>query len=188
MEIEIRAKIEDREKVKQILVEKGMEIKYEEDQVDYYYKPKGKEKEPQGPGSAILRIRKTVNGNFLTYKALTNQKGAWIEHDIQISDVGEMGNILDKVGYVNVLTIHKSRIAGTLGNKGINIDLIKELGEYIECEIHSEDVADAKAQILALLKELEIPETNIEHKGYARILFEKQGVKYIDGDDEDESE
>lgn len=177
IEIEVRARIKSMEEIKNILVNKGAKFKDSETQKDYYFKLKGKEKEPQQKGSFIIRLRQSKN-NFMTYKELTSEEGAWIEHEVEIKDIENMKNILEKMGYTNVLTINKTRTKGIFNQFNLCIDNINELGHYIEIELCNEDTKEAKQKIISLLKEIGIDQKDIEERGYARILFERQGVKY----------
>ena len=178
MEIETKIKTNDLEGLKKKLEEMGAEFWEPVVQEDDFFKQKGKEMETQRPGSFILRIRKQGKKAFLTFKALTETTGAWVEHETAIDNPNEMSDMLDKIGFSKVLTITKERTTGKLGEFGVCIDKVNDLGNYVEFEIISNDVESGKKKIDELFKKLNISEDRIEHRGYAAIFFQNMGVKF----------
>ena len=178
MEIETKIKTDNLEEIKKKLVDLGANFFNTVIQEDDWFKQKGKEMETQRPGSYILRIRKQGKQSFFTFKALTETTGAWIEHETGIENPNDMQAILEKIGFKKVITITKERTFGKLGEFSICIDKVKELGNYIEFEIISNDAKQAKNKINELLKKLNISENQIEHRGYAAIIFQDMGVKF----------
>ena len=146
-------------------------------QQDIIFKPKGKEYTPQGPGDFILRIRKSIK-NFLTFKALTENAGVWVEHETEISNVDETEQMLLKTGFSKTITMTKDRISGKIDDLEICLDNIRELGTFIEIEAISDDELEAKNKIVGLLKKIGHSEKEIIHKGYVAILFEKKGAVF----------
>lgn len=177
MEIEIRAKVDNLQKMKKKLEDIGASFEEEKKQIDYIFKRKGEEKKDQGPGDFILRIRDS-NKNILTFKALTDTAGVWEEHQTVIDDTKEMRIILERIGFVCCLTMIKKRIKGNLGDFEVCLDDVEGLGPHIEVELESDNKEKAKKMIMDLLGKLGIDEKNVEHKGYVALLFERQGVKY----------
>lgn len=177
MEVEIRAKIENLTDLKERLIDLGAEFGVQRKQFDAIYKRKGKERDTQGPGSYILRIRDSDNGKFLTFKALTERQGAWEEYELEIDNVKEAKKILQRIDFVEVLTLTKERISGKLGEFNFNLDNIKELGSYIEVELISNNSKEAQDKIKQFLFRLGISEEQLERRGYVEIIFESLGVK-----------
>lgn len=178
MEIEAKVKVKDLEGIKQKLISIGATFGQKEKQLDFYYKEKGKEMEPQKPGSVLLRIRSQGDKSFFTIKALTNQKGAWIEHEVKIDSFKEMQRILSKMNYVKVLTLTKERMLGGYKDFEICLDNIKGLGTFLEVALDCNNKEEGRKRIIEFLNSLGFKEKEIEHRGYPRILFEKQGIKY----------
>tara|TARA_Y100000310_G_scaffold240778_1_gene244682 strand:- start:1648 stop:2202 length:555 start_codon:yes stop_codon:yes gene_type:complete len=177
MEVEARVKVDSLEEVKEKLVGLGAEFYKEKNQVDSIFKKKGDELKPQGPGDFILRIRES-DKNFLTFKALTETTGAWVEHETEVQNAEEMNEILVKSGFSKALTMTKKRLCGALDDFELCLDDIKELGTFIEIALDSDDEKKAKEEIVGLLNKLGFDESQIVHKGYVAILFERQGVKF----------
>ena len=91
-----------------------------------------------------------------------------------------MEKILEKLGFVKIISKVKTREQGKLDDFEINLDKIEGLGNFVEFELISDDGKEAKKKILELIEKLDLPKENIIHKGYARLLFEKMGVMYED--------
>ncbi len=110
MEIEVKAKVGDLAQIKKKLIELGAEFSTITNQDDYFYKPKGREMEDQGPGSMIIRVRKESKMSFLTIKAMTGTTGVWEEHETEIKNPEETRKIIEKMGYSHIFEMNKSRI------------------------------------------------------------------------------
>lgn len=176
MEIEIRSKIEDLNEIKTKLESLGATFEQETEQKDRIFKRKGTENEVQKPGSFILRLRKEEDKSKLTFKALTETTGVWEEHQVNIDNFEEAENIVLKSGFVESLALNKKRIKGKLGEFNLCLDKIDELGHWIEAEIISNNKEEGKNKLIELFSKIGI--TEIEHRGYVTMLFQKQGVKF----------
>jgi len=178
MEIEARVKVENLELLRSKLKELGAQFGRKEKQSDVIFKPKGQEQVVQKAGSYILRIRKTDSKTIFTFKALTEVAGSWVEHELEISSAEEMEKIILALGFVNSLEVHKEREHAQLGELNLCLDRVKELGDYLEVEIISEDVKLGKQKMIQFLNELGYSENEIIHNGYVALLFKQKGVKF----------
>ncbi|MBT4445774.1 class IV adenylate cyclase [archaeon] len=178
MEIEIRAKVDSLEEMKEKLISMGAKVFGSKFQHDVIYKREDQVDTVQKPGSFILRVRESSTGHKLTFKSLTDVVGSWIEHETKIEDPKETRLMLEKSGFVPVLVFDKEREEGKLGEITFCLDRMPELGEFIELEIISDDVDAGKKKLLELILKLGYSEKDIIHKGYVAILMERQGVKY----------
>lgn len=178
MEIEVRVKVDSLERVKLELVKLGALFSYKESQEDFIFKREEDLRAVQKAGSFLVRIRKTDTSAKFTFKALTETAGSWIEHETKISDPSEMREILLNIGFVEALQMHKEREHGSIEDINICLDSIKELGEYLELEIVSDNVQEGKRKLSDLLKRLGYSEEEMIHDGYVAILFKKQGVVF----------
>jgi adenylate cyclase class 2 len=180
MEVEVKVKVENLEEVKKKLEELGTKFEAPKKQVDDYYKQKGKEMERQSKGSYLLRIRREDKNSFFTMKVLTGTRGIWEEYETKIDNLNEMEKILEKLGFSKVISKVKTREQGKLDDFEINLDKIEGLGDFVEFQLISNNGEEAKKRILEIIEKLKLPRENVIHKGYARLLFEKMGVKYED--------
>jgi predicted adenylyl cyclase CyaB len=177
-EIEVKIKLENVSKIKKKLEDLGVSWKPPQTLIDKYYRPYGKERETQRPGSFIVRIRR-ANENSLAVKGLTGRKGVWEEYETKIGDAEAMEKILDKLGYNCVVTFHKKRTSTRYGDFGLEIDEIEELGNYLEAEAIGTEGKKLQEEIKGFFKKLDLPESNIERRGYPEIVMESQGVKFV---------
>ena len=180
MEIEIRAKLDNKEETIKKLRELGWIGEDEIDQEDTYYVHKTIEKELRGAGDPIMRIRKSPKGHFLTVKVLTEEKGVWVEHETEVINLEETKNILVKTGFVKTFIIEKKRIKGKIDDMEVCIDDLNKIGPYVECEIISDDKDSAFERLSDFLKSIGISEENFERRGYGRIFAEMEGIKFDD--------
>lgn len=177
MEIEVKAKVPNLTPIKKKFQKMGVRFGKSVKQIDHYFKLEGKEKESQGPGSALLRIRQQGGKIELTVKKLTNRKGVWEEYEVTVSNKN-IFVILAALGFVPVFTITKIRETGVYGHFNLCLDTIKELGNYIEVEKFGKNGEKIQNEIVTLLHSLGIKDSQIERRGYAQILFQKMGVRY----------
>ena len=178
MEVEMKAKIDDMEEMKQRLESKGAKFEGEAQQVDAYYKPKGFDKRPNGPGDWILRVRTSGDEKSLTIKVLTEVTGAWIEHETGIDNEEQARKIAETMGLINVFTFHKRRMFGRLGEFEVLLDDVKELGRYIEVALESDEKEGTRQKIIDFMKTIGIEEKDVEKRGYGEIMGEKLGHKF----------
>jgi predicted adenylyl cyclase CyaB len=177
MEVESKVKVASLEKLKQQLIKMGAvfgEQKTQEDQ--YFYRDDVLDK-VKGPGSSIVRIRKSSKC-YLTSKTFTNQLGAWEEHEIVIENPEELRKLLIKVGFVPVLDIIKKRQTGRLNEYELCLDDIKDYGTYLEVSLDSDEKETARKKILELLNKLGFKESDIDHRSYAEVMLGNKGEKY----------
>ena len=178
MEIEARVRVDSLDHIKLELVKLGAMFSHKETQDDVIYKRKEDLNAVQRAGSFILRIRKTDINSKLTFKALTETAGSWVEHETKVSNPKDMKAILGKIGFVNALEVQKKREHGKLGEINICLDSIEGLGDYLELEVVSDNVQDGKSKINILLQKLDFSEDQIIHDGYVAMLFKRQGVVF----------
>ncbi len=176
MEVEVKARIEDMEAMKQKLESMGAKFDGNAvEHVDAYFKQKGFDKKPEGPGAWILRIRESRGETTLTLKALTDITGAWVEYETGIDNAEQVRKMLETMGLINVFTFHKKRIHGRLGEFEVLLDDVKELGKFVEVGLISDESEGTRARIIEFIRKLGIEEKDIEKRGYGEIMGEKLG-------------
>ncbi len=178
MEIEVKARIDDIGNIKNKLAAMGAVFNSSVVQHDMYFKHNTFDRNNQGPGDVIVRIRRCGGKAELTTKTLTEILGAWEEHETGIENPAEMEKILLLSGFINVFDINKIRTLGNLGDFEICLDDTKELGKYIEVSIISDEKEKTREKIINFLRGLGINESMIEKRGYGEIIGEKLGHKF----------
>lgn len=178
LEIEVKVKLDNLHKTKALLSKMGVAWGKTKVLIDHYFRLKEKVREDQGPGSYVLRVRKNKE-NFLTMKLLTERRGVWEEYETKIEDPETLEKILQKAGFATVCLFHKKRTSGKLGKFSLELDQIEELGDYLEVEIIGKDGEKMQEEIKDFFKKLDLPEENIERRGYPEIVMESQGIKFL---------
>lgn len=178
MEIEVKVRLQDLDGMEKKLAGKGAVFQKPVVQEDSYFMTPGYDERVSGPGEFILRIRKVGGKSILTFKELTEVRGAWIEHETPIEDPEEMRKILLRSGFVTVFDINKTRRRGELGEFEICIDDVKELGKFMEVCLIADEHENTRERIIQFLKGLGFRDRDIETRGYGEILGEKLGCKF----------
>lgn len=177
MEIEVKVKLDDVQNLKKSIEKLGATWSETKTQVDAYYKYHTQVDEIERPGSFILRVRRDAKNKF-TYKAFTDRRGVWEELETVIEDPEQMEKILQKSGFVNVLTLHKKRTSAKYQQFSLEIDEIEELGDFLEAEIIGEDGEKLQAEIKEFFLSLGLNPKNIDRRGYPEMYFEARVKKY----------
>ncbi|OUJ18953.1 Adenylate cyclase CyaB, class 2 (thermophilic) [Methanonatronarchaeum thermophilum] len=124
-----------------------------------------------------LRIRKTNNKTYLTYKGTKLDKVSKSREEIEtpISNYSKHKKILTKLGFKPVEEIKKTRKKYKINQYKILIDKIDELGTYIEIETettpnqYKKSLEGAKKHI----KKLGFTEKDYIQKSYLEMKLEK---------------
>ncbi len=177
MEIEVKVKIDDLSKLKKGIESLGATWSETKTQVDSYFKQKDDVDAVQKPGSFILRVRRDSKVK-LTFKAFTDRRGVWEELETGIEDPDVMEKILEKTGFVNVLTLHKKRTSTKYQQFSLEIDEIEELGDFLEAEVMGEDGEKLQEEIKQFFLSLGLSADKIDRRGYPEMIFEERGQKF----------
>jgi len=180
-EVEVKARLHDKEKVIDKLKKMGCFFGEEVHQIDHIFIPKDI-KFPPPLDIPVLRIRKQNDKNFFTLKLSQSNRQDCIEHELEISDGDKMLKIMDLINYKKVPIVNKKRIKTKFNDIEIVIDKVEDLGEFIEIEriVDEEDMLSRQKiqkELLVFLSELGIPEKDhIPGSKYDIMLFEKFGM------------
>ncbi len=120
--------------------------------------------------NAVLRIRKTQNKTFLTYKERIQNRSYTkhqIEHETEVADAGSLKTIVEILGFDAQLIYEKKRKTWTLRNAEVVID---ELPFGLFMEIEGSITAIKETEML-----LDIEHFDVEHETYPSLTA-KLGV------------
>lgn len=173
LEIEAKARIDDKEELKRKVLERGGEFAKDEIHEDIYFAHPSRDFKKT---DEALRVRKVVGANsFLTYKGpkLDNLTKTREEFETKIDSHGSMVEALERLGFTKVLEVVKKRSHYNLGDYEISIDEIDGLGQFIEIEKHGESYEPE--ELVEQLKKLGIEESMMERKSYLELLLELKG-------------
>ena len=133
-EIQVKARLQNREEVRRKL--ESMDCKFGEElhQVDYVFIPEGASYPDFPLGTPALRLRQQNNSYFLTLKIPQSSYQDCIEKEVIIQDGEKMLEILKLIGWKSIPTVEKRRIKTNFKNIEIVLDVVEHLGEFIEAE------------------------------------------------------
>jgi len=145
-EVEVKARLRDREGVQKKLEGLGCKFSEELHQVDRIFFPLGISfPPPVGQGIGNLRVRKQNDKYFFTLKIPQATRQDCIEREMEITDGEKMIEILQLLKYQEVPTVDKKRIKTNYQGIEIVLDKVEHLGEFIEAEkIVTEGDQDAR--------------------------------------------
>ena len=172
-EIEVKAKLRDKNKLLKKASELGISFGESIIQDDSTYEtsiPK------DDPNWNIFRIRKQNEKTILTikYRASSISRDNH-ERESIIEDSGEVVDMLARVGYTLGVRIEKTRRTAKYKDLEICIDEVNKLGTFIEVEKLTNDDADVdlvQNELWKLLEELGVDKSDRIHKGYDTLMYE----------------
>ncbi|MEP7162201.1 MAG: class IV adenylate cyclase [Candidatus Moraniibacteriota bacterium] len=173
MEIEIRAKVDDRANLEARLEAEAKFITASVED-DVYFKH-----ETDLERKLVLRIRRKASGSILTFKGkTTGDDTAWQDVDLPLSNPDDLENILFSNNYVKVVQIQKSRRSYALQDYEVNLDDITGLGTFIEIEGRGDETERRQVEddISLVLNNLGVSKEHIIRKGYVALMLEKSTV------------
>ncbi|ASJ03267.1 adenylate cyclase [Thermococcus profundus] len=130
-----------------------------------------------------LRIRlRRFNGHFeafMTYKGpkLNEESKTREEIEVPLTDPDEHARILEKLGFLEVLTVHKVREKYYV-EKGvvITLDEVEDLGKFIEIEALVEEGEEIEGKVKYLKSILErLGVREFERRSYLELILERAG-------------
>ena len=181
-EVEVKAKLKNRQEVIKKLENLGCKFGEELHQVDHIFVPKGASF-PTPFEVPVLRVRKQNDIYIFTMKISQTGRQDSIEREIQISDGKEMIEILNAIGYAEFVIVDKKRIKTKLRDMEIVLDEVKDLGEFMEVEkiVTHEDPEERKKiqiELSDFIETLGVPKEDLlVNSKYDIMLFEKQNSK-----------
>lgn len=176
-EIEIKAKVANKQLLIDTIVNTGIRLSAPVKQHDVVYGQKGVA--DNAPGSIWLRIR-TENDSKRIFTLKQQYKGGLdsIEHETEVSDADELASIISVLGFSLYSDLTKTRQKAKLNDIEICIDDVEGLGVFIEAERLVEKAADGQSIIEKLWAELEkfnISRSDEVFEGYDVLLHRKNG-------------
>jgi len=174
IEVEVKAKINSFEEIKEKLKTLGAVKSKKEYQKDIYFASPIVD---FAKTDEALRIRTTNINTFITYKGpkLNNKAKTRKEVEMTIENEEKAKDILCEIGFKEVRTVEKNRQYYTYKNFEISLDDVIGLTPYMEIETtldDGEDYDNAQKEIFKLFSKLGIND-GFERTSYLELL-EKQ--------------
>ena len=181
-EVEVKARLKEREEVYKKLEALGCKFSEELHQVDYVFFPKGLTFPPP-IGTPILRVRQSNDKYFFTLKISQSNRQDSIEREIEIKDGPVMIEILKLLEWQAAPTVDKKRIKANCGDIEVVLGQVEELGSFIEAEkiVKNDNAGDRnkiQEELYAFLETLGVSKKDhIVGGKYDITLFEKQNQR-----------
>lgn len=183
-EIEIKARVENKEALLKILEGKGIVLSSPITQRDQVFGLPGVDGGDDTNGAPWLRIRTETNDGrtsqiFTLKKSVTNQMDS-IEHETEVHDPVELAAIIGHLGFTPYSDLTKTRQKAKLGEIELCIDTVEGLGDFIEAEKLTKDDADYEKvaeELWQVLDDFGIAKTQHVTDGYDVLMRKYQGLK-----------
>ena len=167
LNLELKIRLDNPENVLRIVKKINADFKGELKQIDVYYKIK----------TGLLKLR-LENGSQTLIKYLRNEKPGdrWSDFHLISLEKNDARKFL--AGILDEETVvEKRRLLYLYDNTRIHIDMVKELGSFLEFEtLVDSGKEDAKKRFDALLELLSIKKADEIRKSYRDMMLEKDTV------------
>lgn len=177
-EIEVKARVKNKELVLQKLDELGCMLSSPITQKDRIYIQHGATF-PIALGDNALRIREQNNTFIFTLKQPQKNELDCIEQEVTIDDPESMDEICKLLGYYEVSQVEKIRRKCRYQEYEICLDEVKNLGTFIEVEkqVEAGNGEAVQKELFAFLQTLGITASDQVFHGYDILLYQQQKKK-----------
>ncbi|MEA3430286.1 MAG: class IV adenylate cyclase [Nanoarchaeota archaeon] len=181
IEIELKFELDNKNELISKL-NKMAEFVTETDERDTYYVPAHKNFLSVYPVREWLRIRKTGDKVQLNYKDWHHTKTCKAiscdELESDVSDGEAVKSILERLDFKEIVVVDKFRKYWKFKDLIIQIDTVKELGDFLEVEADKEfsSIDEAKKYILQVVEELGVDTSKEVRKGYPFMFLVRDGI------------
>jgi adenylate cyclase class 2 len=179
-EIEIKVKIDDKDKFKNKLKNLGCILSIPFKQEDYVFVSKDIIGDNTGPGDIIIRIRKENGKNKLTLKQKKQNIVESKEIEFEVSDLKKAKDFILTLGYKEHVIVKKTRIKTSYKDYEICIDDVEKLGTFIEVEVMTDEEEKAlhyEKEMMNFIKSLGISTIEKIDKRYDTLIYELENKK-----------
>jgi len=172
LEIEIKARCSDLERMERMVVGKGGVAGERRREEDLYFNHPARD---FAVTDEAFRMRSAGDYHALTYKGpkMAGRSKTRYEAEVEIGDPAVMKDILAKLGFREVSVVEKERAMYTLGDITVCLDRVAGVGDFVELEKMGEDREAVEAGLFALAADLGLVE--FERRSYLEMLLEKTG-------------
>ncbi len=175
IEVEAKYEVKDLEDIERKLLDLGAVCIGEEHEEDYYFQHPCRDFMKT---DEALRVRKNRNRIELTYKGpkISSLTKSRVEINVGVEDLDSIIALLEKLGFKKVFIVKKYRKKYRLSDEiRISVDVVEDLGSFIEIEVSSErsKFREAEKKVLVIARSLGLKGKPII-KSYLELLLEKK--------------
>ena len=182
-EIEVKAKLKNKEALMKLLKDAGITVHDSRYQKDTVYWPNDI-KDPSAHlfGRNFLRVREQKIGDnkkvlFTLKQSLKGQLDS-IEHEIEIKeeDTAKMFAMFELLGFYKFVTVEKERVTARIGDVEICVDDVVGLGSFVELEkFGAENQAEnIHKELYSILESWGITKEDYVYVGYDILMYKAQ--------------
>tara|TARA_Y100000310_G_scaffold345733_1_gene468996 strand:- start:7169 stop:7705 length:537 start_codon:yes stop_codon:yes gene_type:complete len=173
-EIEVKAKVKDKELILSKLKEMNIELQDPITQKDIVFIPKQFEGKPP-LGTNVLRIRDQDGKLTFTLKQPQKNELDCIEKEITLDNAQQMHDIIIMLGFKVYAEFSKTRRKAKYNGLEICLDEVSGLGSFIEVERLAEegDAEKIQEELFAFLMKLGVSKEDQVMKGYDTLVYLK---------------
>ncbi len=176
IEVEIRAKINNKSEVQSKLKEIGAILEKSVQQEDRIFGHEMflDENKMIVEGGLSARIRQVDQSVWLEFKEISRNKGAGVEIKADLDNMEEGLRFFEKLGFKEAFAVVKQREIYEFEQFEICLDQVDKLGDFVEIEkmvADSSEIEEVKKQCLELLQKI-APEAEITNKKYGDLMQE----------------
>lgn len=188
-EIEVKAKVKDFKSIIKKLEELGCELNDPLIQSDRIYLHKYTKFSEIKIGTPVLRIRESNGKYTLTLKKRISNELNKSEYEIIINSPQEAEKIIENIDFYLSVRVNKKRIKCKYKDMEICLDIVNELGDFIEVEKLSEEVDSQSIQeeLFQFLEKLGISREDRVFEGYDTMIYFKNNPKEIKNEENKEN-
>ncbi|ASJ04584.1 class IV adenylate cyclase [Thermococcus barossii] len=169
MEVEVKFRV-DFNSTKRAIESIGAAFVREEIQEDVYLSI---------PLPELLRVRRigNLNRSFLTYKRIADpgRNEEFDELEVEVSSFETTLEILKRLGFKEDVVVKKRRLVYRLGDVTFELSEVEGLGAFLDIEVISDDVEEAKHKIWETARRLGLSKEDVEPRLYQELIREKMG-------------
>lgn len=184
IEIEIKLPLQNPDEVKDFLNKNAKLVSENIYQKDSYYVPIHRDFLAVKYPFEWLRLRKSPNGMFITYKHFfpenVKKTDYCDEFETKIDNFEAMEKMFKSLDFKDAVVVEKSRTSWMFEEVEIVIDDVTDLGFYIELEAKGsfDDPKDGKNYLYDVLKKLNAKVGEEDLRGYPFRILENKGYKF----------
>ena len=130
------------------------------------------------PLPELLRVRRisNLNRSFLTYKRIADpgRNEEFDEVEVEVGDFETTLEILRRLGFKEDVWVKKRRLVYRLGDVTFELSEVEGLGGFLDIEVISDDIDEAKRKIWDTARKLGLSEKDVEPRLYQELIREME--------------
>ncbi len=179
-EIEVKAKIQDKENLIKTFEKEGIPFGIEVIQNDSVFINYSEKYADYPDGAVFARIRVTKDKVLFTVKkpqgSMKNNLSK-LEKEVVVSDAKITSEMIELMGYKKAMELNKKRRKANFNNYEICIDEVEGLGDFIEVEkMSDEDDEVVFNELFSFLEKFGIKKEDRVMVGYDILMADKLGI------------